>query len=104
MKNDKWLLFKNYIHNELGIGKDEIEAWTKDAIKEVAESYVLSRISPYTIQEIAKKHVQGLTQWDIKTNIRSAILDNFEITIKPKMHKEATQPQKGQDNENRQHQ
>lgn len=23
-KNDKWTMFKNYIHNELGITKDEL--------------------------------------------------------------------------------
>lgn len=30
-KNDKWTMFKNYIHNELGITKDDIRAWLKEA-------------------------------------------------------------------------
>jgi hypothetical protein len=84
MSKEKWILFKNYLHNELGIRKDDIEQWTKQAIKEVAEEYVSSRLSPFMIREIAKKEVQGLSQWDIKTNLRSAILDNFEIIIKSK--------------------
>lgn len=28
-KNDKWTMFKNYIHNELGITKDDIELGLK---------------------------------------------------------------------------
>ena len=34
-KNDKWSMFKNYMHNELGITKDDIREWmvnTKDKI------------------------------------------------------------------------
>lgn len=36
-KNDKWTMFKNYIHNELGITKDDIRAWLKEAVQSQAE-------------------------------------------------------------------
>jgi hypothetical protein len=26
-KNDKWSMFKNYMHNELGITKEDIREW-----------------------------------------------------------------------------
>ena len=36
-RNDKWLMFKNYLHNELGITKDDIRAWLKEAVQSQAE-------------------------------------------------------------------
>ena len=33
-KNDKWVMFRNYMHNELGITKEDIREWIDDAIKE----------------------------------------------------------------------
>lgn len=35
-KNDKWTMFKNYMHNELGITKDDIRAWLKEAVQSQA--------------------------------------------------------------------
>lgn len=31
-KNDKWSLFKNYLHNELGITKEDIREWLEEAV------------------------------------------------------------------------
>lgn len=30
-KNDKWLMFRNYMINELGITKEDIREWIEDA-------------------------------------------------------------------------
>lgn len=32
-KNDKWLMFRNYMINELGITKEDIREWIQDAVK-----------------------------------------------------------------------
>lgn len=32
-KNDKWLMFRNYMINELGITKEDIREWIKDAVR-----------------------------------------------------------------------
>lgn len=40
MANDKWEMFKNYMHNELGITKDDIRAWIKEAAEEQANRLV----------------------------------------------------------------
>ena len=36
-KNDKWSLFKNYLHNELGITKEDIREWLEEAVQEEAK-------------------------------------------------------------------
>ena len=32
-KNDKWLMFRNYMINELGITKEDIRKWIQDAVE-----------------------------------------------------------------------
>lgn len=32
-KNDKWLMFRNYMINELGITKEDIREWIEDAVR-----------------------------------------------------------------------
>ena len=58
--------------NELGITKDDIEQWTKDAVKEIAEKYVrghkekltdiASRAARSTTYEVRKQVVDKLVQ------------------------------------------
>ena len=36
-KDDKWLMFKNYMHNELGITKEDIRQWIDDSVKNEAK-------------------------------------------------------------------
>lgn len=32
-KDDKWVMFRNYMHNELGITKEDIRKWIDDSVK-----------------------------------------------------------------------
>ncbi len=36
-KDDKWVMFRNYMHNELGITKEDIRMWINEAVKEEAK-------------------------------------------------------------------
>jgi hypothetical protein len=29
---DKWIMFKNYMHNEMGITKEDIRQWIEEAV------------------------------------------------------------------------
>jgi hypothetical protein len=31
---DKYTLFKNFMHNELGISREDIREWVKESVKE----------------------------------------------------------------------
>ena len=33
-QDDKWVMFRNYMHNELGITKEDIRQWITDAVNE----------------------------------------------------------------------
>jgi hypothetical protein len=40
MSDNKYKIFRNFMVNELGIGKDDIEEWTKQAVAETVEKIV----------------------------------------------------------------
>lgn len=57
MDNSKWVMFKNYMHNELGITKDDIQMWvvesvTQQAKKALAEYNYVDRIDQLIIKRI----------------------------------------------------
>lgn len=39
-KDDKWVMFRNYMHNELRITKDDIREWIDDSVKQIAKDMV----------------------------------------------------------------
>ena len=49
MENDKWIMFKNYMHNELGITKDDIRAWIKEAAEDEAKRLVKNECGKFDI-------------------------------------------------------
>lgn len=52
---NKWLMFKNYMHNELGITKEDIRQWIEDAVKEQAERMVKNEFNSFDVRDIVKK-------------------------------------------------
>lgn len=57
-KNDKWLMFKNYMHNELGITKDDIRAWIKEAVQSQAELMVKKTFDDFDMNTFVKRHIE----------------------------------------------
>lgn len=55
MKDDKWLMFKNYLHNELGITKEDIREWIAQAIEEQVKRYVDNEFSKQSVSDIATR-------------------------------------------------
>lgn len=55
MSNDKWIMFKNYMHNELGITKSDIRTWIEDAVKEQAERMVQNEFRSFDVEKIIRK-------------------------------------------------
>jgi hypothetical protein len=52
---NKWKLFKNYIHNELGITKEDIRQWVQDAVKEQAKIALNGKINNFDIDTTIKR-------------------------------------------------
>lgn len=50
MRNEKWEMFKNYMHNELGITKDDIRAWIKEAAADRAKKLVQQEFGKFDME------------------------------------------------------
>jgi predicted transcriptional regulator len=53
--NEKWVLFKQFMHNELGITKEDIREWVKEAVKEEAERLVKNTYDNYSPKAMVEK-------------------------------------------------
>jgi hypothetical protein len=91
--DDKWLLFKNYLHNELGITKEDIRMWVVEAVKEEAKRLVDNEFNSFNVHSVIKNILTGdkynSTGWgklreDISNTISKDIINSLEISIKPK--------------------
>jgi len=58
MINDKWSMFKNYMHNELQISKEDIRVWMREAIQIEAEKIIKQSFGKYNINDILKDIVK----------------------------------------------
>lgn len=93
--DDKWLMFKNYMHNELGITKDDIRVWIKEAAHEEARKLVDQTFKRFDIKDFCNQYIKenllestafwGLSkESDFKRKIANEIVSQLEITIKQK--------------------
>ena len=53
-KNDKWVMFRNYMHNELCITKDDIREWIKESIHDEVKNVVNQAYGRCNIENIIK--------------------------------------------------
>ena len=62
-KNDKWVLFKNYMHNELGITKEDIREWIQDAIREEVKNVAANAYGKCSIEDMIRKEITDSSLW-----------------------------------------
>lgn len=85
-KNDKWTMFKNYLHNELGITKDDIRAWLKEAVQSQAELMIKKTFDDFDIDTFVRNHI--LTQmryWNtdsVRNQVASLLASRLVILSK----------------------
>ena len=85
MKNDKWEMFKNYMHNELGITKDDIRAWIKEAAAEQAQRLVDQEFGAFDIpRKIAEitAHEFNDYQSRLRSDLAKEISKKLVLSIK----------------------
>lgn len=56
-KNDKWVMFRNYMTNELHITKEDIQDWIKEAVQEEARKMVKNSFDKFSPEEMIKRAV-----------------------------------------------
>lgn len=89
MKNDKWLMFKNYMHNELGISKEDIRQWINDAVREIAENEAHRLCDGFSMHGLVKDVIEA--GWldfgqeldrEIKHLAAKELVDRIQIKLK----------------------
>ena len=87
-KNDKWVMFRNYMHNELGITKEDIREWIDDAIKEQIKLLVADSYKKCDLESIIKREVFTNDLWgkqfkdSIRQEVGKILSDRIEVTLK----------------------
>jgi len=87
--NDKWSMFKNYMHNELQISKDDIRVWMKEAIQVEAEKIIQQSFGKYNITDILKDIVKkelnsnyGRMNSDIERAVVHELVKQLKISVR----------------------
>jgi hypothetical protein len=57
MSDEKWIMFKNYMHNELGITQQDIRQWIKESVDEVAKRMVNNEFDKFNVKQIVSQHI-----------------------------------------------
>ena len=86
MDNNKWLMFKNYMHNELAISKEDIREWIDDSVREQAEKLVAKELSNFDVHKIVqtiitdKKYYGSMTlKRDIADELTKQLLERIKF-------------------------
>ncbi len=91
-KNDKWSLFKNYLHNELGITKEDIREWLEEAVREEARKLIADTLKSNDIRnriDVAMREFHGWGEKPLKTEIDKEIERVNNIIGVPRPPKQA---------------
>ena len=56
---DKWVQFKNYLHNELGISNDQIREWVKEAVEYQVEKMIKQEFGKFSLSDYIVKTLKS---------------------------------------------
>lgn len=89
MENNKYKMFKNFLHNEMGISREDIIEWINDAVKDEVQRLVNNEYGKFNVRDYIKQTLIGHTLYgtanlknDIKHELSSLIMNNLEIKLK----------------------
>lgn len=86
--DDKWLLFKQYLHNELGITKEDIRNWVEKAVQDEARRMVDKTYAEFSVERFLKNEIYsndyyrtGFKQ-DVINELAKDLSERIEIKTK----------------------
>ncbi len=56
--DNKWTMFKNYMHNELGITKEDIRTWIKEEVEVQAKAVIANESSYFSPADVLKREAK----------------------------------------------
>lgn len=88
-KNDKWLMFRNYMINELGITKEDIREWIEDAVRIEAKKMAEDTFSRENPEQMIRRIVYDSGYFNTASFNRTvietaakALMERFDIVQK----------------------
>ena len=93
MTNDKYKMFKNFMFNEMGISKEDIREWIKEAVQEEAQKMVNNAFEFENPRETLRQLIinddffngESLRE-DIRKETAKILADRLVITSKDGEH------------------
>jgi serine protease inhibitor len=86
--NDKYKMFKNFMHNELDISKIDIKEWIKEAVHEEIKNLVNKTYESFSMKEVIRETVHKElfkdSYWrdELKPKIREEAVKELTKNIK----------------------
>ena len=71
--NDKYKMFKNFMHNELGISKEDIREWVRESIKEEVKNIVERAYGNCNIEGEIRKAIRDNDFWTPDGKLKSEV-------------------------------
>lgn len=88
-RGEKYEMFRNLFFNELGITREDIREWVKEACQEVADKLVSNTYESFNPETFICKAMDksgftcnGRLASDIRREVAESILDKLDIRIK----------------------
>lgn len=90
-KNDKWLMFRNYMANELGITKEDIREWIQDITHEEVKNVVANAYGRVDIESEIRHAIQENDYWGngktfgdgVKREVANILADRIDVKYTP---------------------
>lgn len=83
--NSKYRMFKNFMFNDLGITKEDIKEWTKEAVREVAKEHVDHHINEWDLKRTFADYRNTLADNMARDVIAAIIKENkYELILSKK--------------------
>jgi hypothetical protein len=83
---DKWIMFKNYMHNELGITKEDIRQWIEEAVQKQAETLVNNEFKNFDVNRVVERVINDDKYFgsknlkrDIAQELSKQIMDRLRL-------------------------
>lgn len=83
---DKYEMFKNYMHNELGISKEDIRTWIQEAVQQQADKLVNNEFNSFDVHNVVTKIIKEERYFgnktlksDIKNILVTQIMEKIQI-------------------------
>lgn len=84
-RNNKYRMFKNFMYNDLGLTKEDIRDWTKEAAKEVAREYVEHHFNEWDLKRMFVDY-RNIVTANMSKEILSTMVSqgDYELTLNKK--------------------